>query len=114
VIEAGTMHRKIAEFLGADVLSIPEIIAERLGTKYLESPGNELTKAFINEEQDLQDLNLLAARHLVFLTLFEKKEMLPDFEGDFPHFIHEQKLVRFVNNLDYEKCRKVFVKFWSH
>lgn len=113
VIEAGMMHRKLAEFLNADVVSIPEIIAEKLGTKYLESPDNELINAFIDEEQDLKYLNLLAARNLVFVTLLEKKEMVPDFEEDFPHFIHEQKLVRFVNNLDYEKCRKVFEKFRS-
>lgn len=62
---------------------------------------------------DLMDLNPLAARNLIFVTLLEKKEMLLDSDGDFPHFIHEQKLVRFVSNLDYEKCRKVFVRFWS-
>lgn len=112
VIEAGLMHRKLAEFLDAEVVNIPEMIAEKIGAKYLESPGNVLTQAFINGEEC--DFNLLAARNLVFVTLLEKKEMTPDFEGDFPHFIHEQKLVRFVNKLDYEKCRKVFTKFWSH
>ncbi len=112
VIEAGLMHRKLAEFLEAEIVSIPEIIAERIGAKYLESPGNVLTQAFINGEE--YDFNLLAARNLVFVTLVEKKEMIPDFEGDFPHFIHEQKLVRFVNKLDYEKCKKVFTRFWSH
>jgi len=112
VIEAGLMHRKLAEFLDAEVVSIPEMIAEKIRTEYLESPGNMLTQAFINGEEC--DFNLLAARSLVFVTLLEKKEIVPDFEGDFPHFIHEQKLARFVNRLDYEKCRKVFTKFWTH
>lgn len=112
VVEAGLMHKKLAEFLDAEVVNIPDIIGEKIGMKRLDTPGNELTYAFINGEE--RDFSLLAARSLVFVTLVEKREMVPEFEGDFPHFIHEQKLVRFVNKLDYEKCKKVFTKLWSH
>lgn len=111
VIEAGMNHIKLAEILDAESVRIPEIIAERLGTRYLENPGEKLLKAFIFEEDD--DLRLLAARNLIFTSLLEKREMEPDFDGDYPHFTHEQKLVRFVDKLDYEKCRKLFYRFWS-
>ncbi len=110
-IEAGMNHFKLAEILDAKSVRIPEIIAERIGTTYLESPGEKILKAFIFEEDE--DLKLLAARNLIFITLLEKREMEPDFDGDFPHFMYEQKLVRFVDKLDYEKCKKLFHKFWS-
>lgn len=111
VVEAGVNHIRLSEILDAESVRIPEIIAERLGVKYLESPGEKILKAFVLGED--RDLKLLAARNLIFTSLLEKREMEPDFEGDFPHFTHEQKLVRFVDKLDYEKCRKLFYKFWS-
>ncbi len=111
IVEAGMDHFLLAELLNAEHVRIPEIIARTLGTEYLEIPGSRLLRAFIKGEEE--DFRLLAARNLIFITLLEKREMVPDFEGDFPHFVHEQKLVRFVNKLDYEKCKKLFYKFWS-
>ncbi len=112
VVEAGLMHTKLAEFLDADTVLVPELIARELNTEYLDPPGNVLTKAFIYGED--ADFSLLAARSLVFVTLVEKKEMLPDSVDRYPHFVHEQKLVRFVNRLDYERCRKIFTSLWKH
>ncbi len=112
VVEAGLMHTKLAELLDADTVIVPQLIARELGTEYLDPPGNVLTRAFIYGED--ADFSLLAARSLVFVTLVEKKEMMPDSVDRYPHFIHEQKLVRFVNRLDYEKCRKIFINLWKH
>ncbi len=112
VVEAGLMHTKLVEFLDAEVVTVPELIAEELGTEYLDPPGNVLTKTFIYGED--ADTHLLAARSLVFVTLVEKGEMVPDSVDIYPHFIHEQKLVRFVNKLDYEKCKRVFTNLWKH
>ncbi len=109
VIEAGVMHTKLAEFLNAETVSIPELIAEKLGVRYLEPPGNTLTKSFIYGFDC--DRELLAARSLIYVTLTKKEELSPN-DVEFPHFIYEQKLIRFVNKLDYEKCEKLFFKLW--
>ncbi len=110
-IEAGVMHTKLVELLDAEVVHVPELIADRLNVKYLDTPGNTLTKSFIYEFDC--DRELLAARSLIYVTLVEKKEMLPTDSDPFPHFVHEQKVIRFVNKLDYEKCKKVFLKLWQ-
>jgi len=110
-VEAGINHFKLSEILDAESVRIADIIAERIGTRYLESPEERILKAFIFDEDE--NFALLAARNLVFITLLEKRETLPDFDGDYPHFVHEQKLVRFVEKLDYEKCKKLFYRFWS-
>ena len=110
VIEAGVMHSKLAEILNAETVSIPELIAERLNIKYIENPGNVLTKSFIYDFDC--DRELLAARSLIYVTLTKKEEIVPESDS-FPHFTHEQKLVRFVNNLSYERCKKVFFKLWK-
>ncbi len=110
VIEAGVMHTKLAEILDAETISIPELIAERLGVKYLETPGNVLTSSYIHGFDCEEEL--LAARSLVYISLVEKKEMEPDEAQQFPHFVHEQKIIRFVNRLDYEKCKKIFSRLW--
>jgi hypothetical protein len=112
VIEAGVMHVKLAEILDADTISIPEMIADILNTTYIDPPGNEITKAFIHD-LDCEE-KLLAARSLIYVSLVEKREMLPEPDNPFPHFVHEQKIIRFVNRLDYEKCRRIFEKLWYH
>ena len=110
VIEAGVMHTKLAEILDAETVSIPELIAERLGVEYLDTPGNVLTKSYIYGFDCEEEL--LAARSLVYISLVEKREMEPDEAVPYPHFVHEQKIIRFVNRLDYEKCSRVFRKLW--
>ena len=109
VIEAGVMHTKLAEFLDAETVSIPELIAEKLGVEYLEPPGNILTKSFIYGFDCEREL--LAARSLIYVTLTKKEELSPN-DVEFPHFLYEQKLIRFVNKLDYEKCERLFFKLW--
>ncbi|WP_202319511.1 hypothetical protein [Archaeoglobus neptunius] len=112
VVEAGIRHIKLAELLDAEAVFIPGYIAGELGMEYRETPVDALMRALICEEDC--DYSLLAARSLIFITLVEKREMVPDFEGDYPHFVHEQKLARFVSKLDYERCKKFFKRFWSH
>ncbi len=110
-VEAGVIHTKLAELLDAEVVSIPELIAEKLGVKYIENPGNTLTKSYIHGFDC--DEELLAARSLIYISLVEKKEILPSSEQPYPHFVNEQKIVRFVNKLDYNKCKKAFMRLWG-
>ncbi len=110
-VEAGVMHTVLADELDADIVSIPERIGEILGVRYLEPPGSELTKAYIYGRSC--DERLLAARSLVYISIVEKRELRPDDVQRFPHFVHEQKLIRFVNRLDYEKCRRIFFRLWG-
>lgn len=110
-IEAGVMHTKLAELLDADTVSIPQLIAKRLSVNYVENPGTVLTKSYIYNFDC--DEELLAARSLIYISLVEKKELLPSTENPYPHFINEQKVTRFVNKLDFEKCRRIFDKLWK-
>lgn len=110
VIEAGVMHTKLAELLNAEYVSIPELIASQIGVEYLDTPGNMLTKSFLYEFDC--DRELLAAQSLVYVSIVEKKEMIPDSADPFPHFTHEQKVIRFVKRLGYNKCRQIFHRIW--
>ncbi len=110
VVEAGLMHTKLAEILEAETLCIPLEIARILNVEYLENPGNVLTKSYIYGFDCKEEL--LAARSLIYVSLVEKKELLPTPENPYPHFINEQKIIRFVNKLDYDKCKKIFEKLW--
>jgi hypothetical protein len=110
IIEAGVMHTKLAEFLNAECVSIPELIASQIGVEYIDTPGNVLTKSFMYEFDC--DKELLAAQSLVYVSIVEKKEMIPDSADPFPHFVHEQKVIRFVKRLSYGKCRQIFHRIW--
>lgn len=110
IIEAGVMHTKLAELLDAEYVSIPELIASQIGVEYMDTPGNVLTKSFLYEFDC--DKELLAAQSLVYVSIVEKKEMIPDSADPFPHFVHEQKVIRFVKRLNYSKCRQIFDRIW--
>ncbi len=115
IVEAGVMHTKLLEYLNdlvgsVDSHFVPELVASKLNMEYVETPGNTLTKSFIDDFDC--DRELLAAQSLIYVSIVEKKEMLPDEVEPFPHFIHEQKIIRFVRRLSYDKCRKLFQKIW--
>lgn len=112
VVQATPNHFKLLEILDAEAVRVSKLIAEKLGVEFVLNPGEKLMRAIILGEEN--DLHLLAARSLIFSSLLERREMLPEFDGDYPHFLHEQKLSRFVERLDYEKCRNLFHKLWSY
>ena len=119
LVEAGQIHVLLPEYIkrlsgkDVDVISIPEIAANYCGIKMIDNPGNELTKIFIlNKKCNEENLKLLAARGLIYISMISKTEMLPSRDKPFPHLLEETKIAEFAYSLSYDECKKKFFEIW--
>ncbi len=116
-IEAGTIHvlldtllqKKLSAELNLRTFSVEELILEKLALRgSLFSPGDELTIAYLNNEEvstDQQDL--LAARSLVYAKIVTKEE-IRESDIDYPHTRNEFEVIQLVNTLNIADCRHLF------
>ena len=118
LVEAGQIHLllpKYLEELGFKVstVSLPEMVAKKLGIELYPNPGNELTKKFmLGEDISDEEARLMAARGLIYISLVPKEEMLPTDDNPYPHLIEEIKIAKAVSKLSYDGCKKLFYKLW--
>jgi len=118
LVEAGQIHLllpKYLEELGFKVstVSLPEMVAKKLGIELYPNPGNELTKKFmLGEDISDEEARLMAARGLIYISLVPKEEMLPSDDNPYPHLIEENKIAKAVSKLSYDGCKKLFYKLW--
>ncbi|MEM0275130.1 MAG: hypothetical protein QXE67_02625 [Nitrososphaerota archaeon] len=118
VVEAGYMHIMLPRYLRKLKIDTVEVnllekACRRIGMKFLEAPGDILTKAFI-EEKNLGGLEkLLAAQSLIYISLLSKEEKAPTKWEPFPHLKEELQIIENISKMNYEKCRETFYKLWS-
>ncbi|MEM0078734.1 MAG: hypothetical protein QW118_00680 [Nitrososphaerota archaeon] len=118
VVEAGYMHIMLPRYLRKLKIDTVEVnllekACRRIGMKFLEAPGDILTKAFI-EEKNLGGLEkLLAAQSLIYISLLSKEEKASTKWEPFPHLKEELQIIENISKMNYEKCRETFYKLWS-
>lgn len=117
VVEAGYMHIMLPRYLEKLNIKTVEVnllekACRKIGVKFLEAPGDILTKAFIEEKDLGEQEKLLAARSLVYVSLLSKEEKVPTEQEPFPHLKEELQIIENVSRMNYEECRETFYKLW--
>jgi len=118
LVEAGQIHLLLPKYLEefgfkVSTVSLPEMVAKKLGIELYPNPGNELTKKFmLGKDVSDEEARLMAARGLIYITLVPKEEMLPSDDNPYPHLIEENKIAKAVSKLSYDGCKKLFYKLW--
>ncbi|AGK60890.1 hypothetical protein Asulf_00883 [Archaeoglobus sulfaticallidus PM70-1] len=121
MIESGSIHTRIPERLNKELkedyiktVDLKRIAAKMLGIEYLKNPGTQLTEIFINDvDAGEEELKLLAARSLVYISKVSPQEMLPKSKNDFPHLVEEMEISKKVSSMDYDECKQEFMKIWN-
>lgn len=115
VVEAGYMHVLLPLFIERfnvklEVVNLLEKACRMVNLELLENPGDILTRAYMLG-QNLNDYErILAAQSLVYVSMISKDEKIPEPETPFPHLMEEISLVKKVRTLNYEECRKEFIR----
>ena len=119
LVEAGHIHILLPQYLEnygfkVSTVSLPEMVAKKLGIEFYQNPGNLLTVKFmLGEKVDENEAKIMAARGLIYISLTPKEELLPSDDEPYPHLIRECKLAKIVNKLSYEECKRLFYKIWT-
>ena len=120
LIEAGVIHRILVKVLNihfdncVNVVNSKELLARQCLGLSIDidkmHPGYLLTYIYLGIEEPPKDtdIELLAARCIVYNILITKSEQEPTEQEPCPHLLEEYRILRFVNKLDYEHCKKLF------
>ncbi|MGC8720184.1 MAG: hypothetical protein ACP5TY_09285 [Thermodesulforhabdaceae bacterium] len=116
-IEAGYIHWTLQHYLRRLVyprirLRVRFLLQEqtrcRVGTKQIFGPGDILTLIFMfHPNANNPEIDLLAARSLIYVKLLQKVEMLPR-ENLYPHLEDETKAYLLTRNLNFDDCEKLW------
>lgn len=108
-VEAGYIHFPLANYLRAKRLFLLEKPTKKLmKMRHALSPSDILTLRMMHIDKPGEKEKLLAARSLIYVSLITKKEMVPTAISKFPHLEEEARVIKFVNSLDYDECKKYF------
>lgn len=121
-VEAGTMHQYLQSQLKKSspqgwmlkIRWIEHDIAAGLGLKGdIVSPGDELTFAYIfGKPLSTMQQNLLCARSLIYAKIIQKEEV-DGGEQSFPHVRDECRVIKTVNTLSLNDCRRLYKEIFS-
>ncbi|MEN2974676.1 MAG: hypothetical protein ABDH32_03745 [Candidatus Caldarchaeales archaeon] len=115
VVEAGYMHILLPVYLEekgvrVSTINLVEKACKILNSRYLENPGDILTKAYITERELGDEERLKAAQSIIYQLLISRDEKEPTSEVLFPHLIEELKIIDEVDEMSYEECRREFYR----
>ncbi len=116
-LEAGTIHvllntllqQQLSSTQKIEAISVEHLALEKLNLHgSLFSPGDELTIAYLHEEDiSLDQQDLLAARSLIYSKIVTKEEIEENSES-YPHTRNEYEVIQLVNSLNIADCRHLF------
>ncbi len=119
-VEAGYIHQYLCTLLNSKLKGKAKVkklflyqekIRELTGKPWLYPPGDILVLRFVYKGKENKELEkLLAARALIYIKLIEKRELLPEYEGQFPHLMEEIDIIQRVNQLSYSQCQALYEK----
>ncbi len=107
---AQELQKRLGDKYEISEIDLYEIVQKRLNMASFEHPGRKLTEVFLlHRNITREELQLLAAKTLLFVTLYPKHELLPTPTEPFPMLKKDFEISKMLSNVsNIEECKNLY------